>query len=191
MWHKSVIIETTHGFINFPHLRMQVKRAATYISGIPQAVLPDFSLTILPRKPKKVKALVDHPLDCFTSRTVSPLVKITDTASWLISPSWSTIICQKTAVRVTNTTESPYLTKKDTQVAEFSIATSEQSKFSKLVDMTILSMFPDVAHDLFSNLHELLITNKSEQQNNTFWFPTPENLGKVLSQFKHEASQNY
>ena len=27
-------------------------------------------------------------------------------------------------------------------------------------------------------LNELLRTNKSEQQDNTFWFPTPENPGK-------------
>ena len=36
---------------------------------------------------------------------------------------------QKTAVRITNTTKSPYLIKKNTQIAEFSVVTPEQSKF--------------------------------------------------------------
>ena len=32
--------------------------------------------------------------------------------------------------------------------------------------------------DLTAYLNELLRTNKPEQQDNTFWFPTPENPGK-------------
>ena len=32
--------------------------------------------------------------------------------------------------------------------------------------------------DLTANLNELLRTNEPEQQDNTFWFPTPENPGK-------------
>ena len=32
--------------------------------------------------------------------------------------------------------------------------------------------------DLTAYINELLRTNKPEQQNNTFWFPTSENPGK-------------
>ena len=44
--------------------------------------------------------------------------------------------------------------------------------------MAILSMIPQDDHDLTAYLNELLRTNKPEQQDNTFWFPTPENPGK-------------
>ena len=44
--------------------------------------------------------------------------------------------------------------------------------------MAILSMFPQGDPDLTAYLNELLRTNKPEQQDNTFWFPTPENPGK-------------
>ena len=90
----------------------------------------------------------------------------------------STIIDKRIAVRVTNTTESPYLIKKHTQIAEFSVVTPEQSKHIKPVDMAILSMIPQDDPDMTAYLNELLRTNKSEQQDNTFWFPTPENPGK-------------
>ena len=90
----------------------------------------------------------------------------------------STIIDKKIAVRVTNTTESPYLIKKHTQIAEFSVVTPEQSKHIKPVDMPILSMIPQDDPYLTSYLNELLRTSKPEQQHNTFWFPTPENPGK-------------
>ena len=79
---------------------------------------------------------------------------------------------------MTNTTELPYLIKKHTQIAKFSVVTPEQSKHIKPVDMAILSMIPQNDPDLTAYLNELLRTNKSEPQDNTFWFPTPENPGK-------------
>ena len=91
----------------------------------------------------------------------------------------STIIDKRIAVRVTNTTESSYLVKKHTQIAEFSVVTPEQSKHIKPVDMAILSMIPQGDPDLTANLNELLRNKKPEQQDNTFWFPTPENPGKL------------
>ena len=43
--------------------------------------------------------------------------------------------------------------------------------------MAILFTTPQGDPDLTAYLNELLRTNKPEQQNNTFWFPTPENTG--------------
>ena len=92
----------------------------------------------------------------------------------------STIIDKSIAVRVrvTNTTESPYLIKKHTQIAQFSAVTPEQSKHIKTLDMAVPSTIPQSDPDLTAYLNELLRTKKFEQQNNTFWFPTPENTGK-------------
>ena len=90
----------------------------------------------------------------------------------------SATIDKRIAVTVTNTTESPYLIKKHTQIAEFSVVIQEQSKHIKLVDKPVLSMIPQRDPDLTAYLNELLRTNKPEQQNKTFWFPTTENPGK-------------
>ena len=46
------------------------------------------------------------------------------------------------------------------------------------MDLAILSMIPEGSPDLTGYPNELLRTNKPEQQNNSFWFPTPENFGK-------------
>ena len=113
------------------------------------------------------------------NRHRDPSGKITEAASLIISHSMSTIIDRKKAVRVTNTTESPYRINKNTQIAEFSVVTPEQSKFIKPVDTAILSMIPEGDPDLVTYLTELLRTNKPDQQNNTFWFPTPENPGNT------------
>ena len=68
------------------------------------------------------------------------------------------------------------------------MVTPEQSKHSKPVDVAILSMIPQSDPDLTAYLNELLRTKKPEQQNNTFWFPTPENLGKLDDHTSNQTS---
>ena len=178
MRNNSVVIDTTHGLIHLSYLTMQVKTASSETTTKPQPVIMDEDLTIPPATTKTVTAFIDHPSKWNTTGTVTPFEKFTETASLLISHSMSTIIDRRIAVRVTNTTESPYLIKKHTQIAEFSVVTPEQSKYIKPLDMAILSMIPQDDPDLTAYLNELLRTNKPEQQNDTFWLPTPENPGK-------------
>ena len=179
MRNNSVVIDTTHGLIHFPHLTMQVKTASRATTTKPQPVITGEALTIPPTTTKAITAFIDHPSKWNTTGTVTPLEKFMETASLLIFHSMSTIIDKRIAVRVTNTTESPYLIKKHTQIAEFSVVTPEQSKHIKPVDMAILSMIPQDDPDLTAYLNDLLRTSKPEQQNDTFWFPTPENPGKL------------
>ena len=176
---SSVVIDTIHGLIHFPHLSMQVKTTSSETTTKPQPVITDEALIIPPTTTKTITAFTDHPSKWNTTGTVTPLEKFTETASLPISHPMSTINDKRIAVRVTNTTESPYLIKKHTQIAEFSVVTPEQSKHIKPVDMAILSMIPQGDHDLTAYLNELLRTSKPEQQDNTFWFPTPENPGKL------------
>ena len=178
MRNNSVVIDTTHGLIHFPHLTMQVKTVSNETTTKPQPVITDEALTIPPTTTKTITAFIDHPSKWNTTGTVSPLEKFTETASLLISHSMLTIIDKRIAVRVTSTTESPNLIEKHSQIAEFSVVTPEQSKHIKPVDMATLSMIPQGDPDLTAHLNELLRTSKPEQQDNTFWFPTPENPGK-------------
>ena len=175
---NSVVIDTTRGLIHFPHLTMQVKTTSSETTNKPQQVITDEALTIPPMTTNTITAFIDHPSQWNTTGTVTPLEKITETTSLLISHSMSIIIDKRIAVRVTNTTESPYHIKKHTQIAKFSVVTPEQSKHIKPVDKAILSMIPQGDPDLTAYLNEHLRTSKLEQQDNTFWFRTPESPGK-------------
>ena len=179
MKHNSVLIDTTHGLIHFPHLTMQVKSASSQAIAKPQPVLIHDSITIPQMTTKTITAFVDYSLEWNTTGTVTPVEKFIKAASLIISPSMSTIIDRKIAVRVTNKTESPYTINKNTQIAEFSVVNPEQTKFIKPVDTAILSMIPEGDPDHVTHLTELLRTNKRDQQNNTFWFPAPENPGNT------------
>ena len=187
---NSVVIDTTNGLIHFPHLTMQVKSALQQTSAKPQVVLIHDSRTIPEMTTKTITAFVDHASEWNTTGTVTPVEKITETASLIISHSMPTLIDRKIAVRVTNTTESPYTINKNTQIAEFTVITPEQSKFIKPVDMTILSMIPEGDPDLITHLIELLRTNKQDQQTKTFWFPTTRKSWQhrgAHTQSKHES----
>ena len=110
---------------------------------------------------------------------MTPVGKVTEAARLIVSHSISTIIDRKRAVRVNNTTESPHTINKNTQIADFSVVNPEQSKFIKTVDTAILSMIPKGDADLITYPTELLRTKKPDQQNNAFWFPTPEKPGNI------------
>ena len=179
MRHNSVVIDTTHGLIHFPHLTMLVKSALSQTSAKTQAVLMHDNITIPQMTTRTITAFVGHISEWNTTGTVTPVEKFIETASLIISHSMSTIFDRKVAVRVTNTTESPYTINKNTQIAEFSVVTPEQSKFIKPVDMAILRMFPEGDPDLITYLTELFRTNRQDQQTNTFWFPTFENPGNT------------
>ena len=156
---------------------MQVKSASSQPSAKPHFVLIHDSLSIPQMTTKTITAFVDHSSERNTTGTVTPVEKFTEAASLVISHSMSTIFHRKIAVRVTNTTESPYTINKNTQIAEFSVVTPEQSKFIKPVDTAILSMIPEGDPDLVTYLTKLLRTNQPDQQNSTFRFPTPKNPG--------------
>ena len=162
MRNNNVVIDSTHGLIHFPHLTMQVKTASTETTTKPQSVITDEALTIPPTTTETITAFIDHPPKWNTTGTVTPLEKFTETASLLISHSMLTIIDMRKAVRVTNTLESPYLIKKHTQIAEFSVVTPQQSKHIKPVDMANVSMIAQCDPELTAYSNKLLITNKPE-----------------------------
>ena len=70
MKHNSVVIDTTHGLIHFPHLTMQVKSALSQASGKPQPVLIYDSKTIQQMTTKTITAYVDHSSEWNTTGTV-------------------------------------------------------------------------------------------------------------------------
>ena len=131
MRHNSVVIDTSHGLIHFPHLTMQVQSALSQTSSKPQTVLIHDNITLPQMTTKTITAFADNVSEWNTIGTVTPVEKFTENASLIKSDSMSTITHRKKAVKVTNTTESPYTINKNTQIAEFSVVNPEQSKFIK------------------------------------------------------------
>ena len=75
MRNNSVVIDTTHGLIHFPHLTMQSKTASSETTTKPQPVITDEALTIPSTTTKTITAFIDHPSKWNTTGTVRPLEK--------------------------------------------------------------------------------------------------------------------
>ena len=143
MKHNSVVIDTTHGLIHFPHLTMQIKSALSQTSAKPPAVFIHDNVKIPQMTTKTITAFVDQVSEWNTTGTVKPVEKITETASLILSHSMSIITGRKIVVRVTNTRESPYTINKNTQIAEFSAdKTRSQKKSIKMTRMKLLRLQP-------------------------------------------------
>ena len=56
--HNSVVVDSAHGLLHFPHLTMQVKNANCDFSAKPQSVLTNYNLTIPPWQKRQSQFLL-------------------------------------------------------------------------------------------------------------------------------------
>ena len=104
MRHNSVVIDTTHDLIYFPHLKMQVTRASSGTSAKPLVVLINDSITVRP-KTENNQSICSLLIGIEYNRYRDSGGNIIEAASLRISHSISTIIDKKIEVRVTSKTE--------------------------------------------------------------------------------------
>ena len=95
---NTVVIDTTHGLIHFPHLRMYVKSTARGTSAKHQAVFIHETMTIPRKTAKTITAFVDPSSKRNTTGTVTPMEKYTEAASLLLSHSTSRKFARNIAV---------------------------------------------------------------------------------------------
>ena len=77
MRHNSVVIDTTHGLIQFPHLTMQARNPSIETGAKFQLVLIQDNTTVPPMTKNTIIAFVDHPSEGLTTGTVTPVGKFT------------------------------------------------------------------------------------------------------------------
>ena len=69
MRHNSVVIDSTHGLIQFSHFTMHLENTANGVRSKPQVVLFNDALSIPLMTTKPFTAFVDHPSEWNTTRT--------------------------------------------------------------------------------------------------------------------------
>ena len=73
-----------------------------------------------------------------------------------------------------------YTLKKGTHIANFSILTREQTKHIRLVNPTsVMHLLNNNHNDAIRYINSLLKILKSDEVNDTYWFPTPQNPGNA------------
>ena len=81
-------------------------------------------------------------------------------------------------IRTTNFLDHPYTLKKGTHIANFSILTLEQRKHIRPFNLTSVRHLLNNNHDdAIQHMNGLLKTLETDEVNETYWFPTPQNPG--------------
>ena len=81
-------------------------------------------------------------------------------------------------VQISNFLDQPFTLKEGTHIANFSILTPEQTKHIRPVNPTSVGHLLNNNHDdAIHYINTLLKTSKTDEVNETYWFPTPQNPG--------------
>ena len=81
-------------------------------------------------------------------------------------------------VQISNFLDHPYTLKKETHITNFSILTPEQTKHIRPVNHTSVRHLLNNNHDdAIHYRNSFLKTSKTDEINETYWFPTPQNPG--------------
>ena len=96
----------------------------------------------------------------------------------LICPAPSSTQNKKHTVQNSNFLDHPHTLKKGTHIANFSILTPEQPKHNRPVNPTSVRHLLNNNHDdAIHYIVSLLKLSKTDEVNETYWFPTPQNPG--------------
>ena len=105
----------------------------------------------------------------------------------MVAPAITTARDKKAAIKIANTTHFSYTIATDTNIAELQILNPEEPKMIRPVNIAAFSLLTE-HDDVVSYLNALLQVERPEDNEEKFWFPTPENPGdeQELSPIKSE-----
>ena len=175
---NNTILDMRQGILNFPFFSMQLKSEdRTYPNVIEPIISPlDTILQQGQRTTVWVKSQIYTEIEATGIFQPSPLLE--NDEDLLVCPAISSTQNNKHMVQISNFSDHPYTLKKGTHIANFSILTPEQTKHIRPVNLTSVRHLLNNNHDdAIHYINSLLKTSKTDEANETYWFPTPKNPG--------------
>ena len=108
--------------------------------------------------------------------TIQPLPQFDESSKLMVAPAITTARGKKIAIKVANTTDFPYTIAADTKIAELQILKPEETKMIRPVDIAALNFLTE-HDDVVTYINALMQVERPDDNEEKFWFPTPENPG--------------
>ena len=185
---NSTILDMRQGILNFPFFSMKLKNEdRTYPNVIEPIINPvDTILQQGQRNTIWVKSQIYTENEATGIIQPSPLLE--NDEDLLICPAISSTQNNKHMVQISNFLDHPYTLKKGIHIANFSILTPEQTKHIRPVNPTPVRHLLNNNHDdAIHYINSLLKTSRTDEVNETYWFPTPKNPGNEKEQTPIQA----
>ena len=128
----------------------------------------------------------EHPI----TATIQPLTQFDECAKVIVAPAITTTRDKKVPIKIANTTDFPYTIATDTKVDELQILKPEETRMIRPVGHS----HPESSHrtQRCGNVHYALMqVERPEDNEEKFWFPTPEHntqaMNKNIRPYKTES----
>ena len=174
--HQAVI--DTAGTINFPHVEMTLAMTDEMkkCNPKPLQIMAEGNQTLPPQQTTTVNAIVITTNMNDVTGAVQPLPQFDETATIIVAPALATAHNKRLNIRIANLTDFPHTIRNHTKLAELQILKPEDTKQIRPIDAAALKLLED-PDDTHMYVNELMKANETEQNDENFWFPTPENPG--------------
>ena len=175
---NHTVLDMRQGILNFPYFSMQLKTADHKYSNVLEPILTPDDITIPPND----RNLVEIKSQIYNENTVTGVLQPSD----LLHEEGDITFCAAIVtltngnvnVHINNFTDQPYKLKKGLHIANFSVLTPEQMKHVKPIDpVSTWHLLNENEEDAIYYVSSLLKANRSNDQYEQYWFPTPENPG--------------
>ena len=174
---NNAVFDVTQGILTFPYLSMQLKPDTQVIMRQATPLFAENTYTLQPCETLAIASRMPHLLDHDATGivTLSPLFERHE--SYFITSSLSTVNNNAIGHQIIIFSELPYTIVCDTHLADFKILTPEQIKHIQPVDPAMLSFMIQHEETTEIYINELLKVPSQNPEQESYWFPTPEEPG--------------
>ena len=175
---NSTIVDMRQEILNFPFFSMQLKNEDRTYQNVIEPILNPAETILQPGKRTTIWVKSQIYADNEATGIFQPSPLPENDGDLLICPALSSTQNNKHMFQTSNFLDHHYTFKKGTHIANFSILTPEQTKHIRPVNPTSVRHLLNNNHDdAIYYINSLLKTSKTDEVNERYWFPTPQNPG--------------
>ena len=174
---NNAIFDVTQGILTFPYLSMQLKPDTQTAIRQATPLFAENTYTLRPGETLAIASKMPHLMDHNATGIVTPSQQFENHDSIFITASLSTVNNNAIGYQIINFSELLYTITIDTHLADFKILTPEQIKHIQPVDPAVLSFMIQHEETIEVYINELLKVPQSTPEQESYWFPTPEDPG--------------
>ena len=176
----NALFDIRQGILTFPYLSMQLRPENTTNTLAATPLLTETTYTLQPGETLAISSKMPHLTNHNATGIVTPSSHMEEHESTFITSLLSTVNNNAVGYQVINFSDVPYTLPVDTHMADFLVLTPQQIKHIKPVATSTLTF---MMHQHMENtdlyLNQLMKTNQSSEEQETYWFPTPEQPGNT------------
>ena len=174
----AAIIDTAQGTTEFPKIQFTMALADEKQKCNPKPITAktEAKHTIPAQSTRIIYASIPVSNENPITGTIQPLPQFDESSKLMATPAITTARGKKIAIKVANTTDFPYTIAADTKIAELQTPKPEETKMIRPVDIVALNLLTE-HDDVVTYINALMQVERPDDNEEKFWFPTPENPG--------------